>query len=122
MDELYLAHSSSFDFKSELYLLIRKSKLNQDYEIILPHENYDEPFDSKNCLKDCKVIIAEVSYPSIGLGIELGWADLYGVPIIFIYKKGRKISTSLKVLSNNFIEYSDVDELLEKLSFILKDV
>lgn len=111
--KIYVTHSRNFDFKKELYEPIRKNFLNNEHTFVLPHEHSDEPFNSKDYLKDeADLVIAEVSEPSIGLGIELGWADTYQVPIICIYKTSVKISGSLKVVSKNFVEYSDSKELV----------
>lgn len=116
MEKIYIGHSSDFDYKKELYNPIRNSKLNSIYKIILPHENSTEPFNSKEDLKYCKLMIAEVSFPSTGLGIELAWANSYNVPILFIHKKGHKISSSLKVVSSDFIEYESSNDLLIKIT------
>jgi hypothetical protein len=119
---IYLAHSTSFDYKKELYEPIRKSKLNKVHEIIMPHENSDDLFNSKDFLKkDSKnIIVAEISYPSIGLGIELGWANALGNKIICIHKKEAKLSNSVKAVTKNIIVYEKVDDLIEKLNETLK--
>jgi len=58
---------------------------------VLPHETSDEPFNSKDYLKnEADLMIAEVSESATGLGIELGWADNYEVPIICVYRNGSK--------------------------------
>lgn len=119
MEQIYIWHSSDFDFNNELYQPIRKSKLNNFYNFIFPHENSNEPFNSKTRLKDCKYMIAEVSFPSTWLGIEIGWANLYHIPIIFLYKEGSKISSALKVISSSFIEYKTKEDMIEKLEFFL---
>jgi len=118
--KIYLSHKREGDFKAELYEPLRKLSA----EFIFPHENSDEPFDSKSLFtnKQCDVVLAEVSQPSIGQGIELGWANNYGIKIICIYKKGLKISNSLKQVSSTFIEYSDHTDLTDKLTMILKTV
>ena len=85
--KIYVGHSRNFDFKKELYEPLRKLPC----EFIFPHEKSDKQFNSKDVLKSCNLMIAEVSFPSIGLGIEIGWADSYGVPIIFVHKNGVKI-------------------------------
>ncbi len=108
---IYIGHSREFDFKKEFYEPLKK--LN--YEFIFPHEHSDEPFNSKEFLKTCDLMIAEVSFPSTGLGIEIGWADFLEIPIIFIYKSGSKISGSLKLMKGKFIEYSDGEDLKRKL-------
>ncbi|MDD5489432.1 MAG: nucleoside 2-deoxyribosyltransferase [Candidatus Moranbacteria bacterium] len=112
--KIYFGHSKGFDYKKELYAPIRNSELNKQHEIIFPHET--EGFiNSKNIIKDCDLMIAEVSFPATGLGIELGWAEMLGKRVFCVYKKGSKISGSLKVVTNNFIEYSDSDDLAKKV-------
>ncbi len=71
--KIYIAHSRNFDFQNELYKPIRQSPLNNEHSFVLPHENSDEPFNSKEYLEDkADLLIAEVSDPATGLGIELG--------------------------------------------------
>lgn len=112
--KIYLGHSKDFDFKKELYTPIRNSDLGSRHEIVFPHET-DEFVNSKNIIKDCDLVIAEVTYPATGLGIELGWAEMLSKPVLCVYKKGSKLSGSLKVVTNDFIEYSDSDDLIKKI-------
>lgn len=114
---IYVAHSRSIDFENDLYLPIRQSVLNTEHTFVLPHENSAEPFESKIYLKNvADLMIAEVSDASIGLGIELGWANIYKVPIVCIYRKGSKISGSLKVVSNVFEEYTNSVDLIATIA------
>ena len=92
-----------------------ESNLSIEYEIMLPHRDEDKPFSSKEFLKSCDLMIAEVSHPSTGLGIELGWADFLKVDIICIYKTGSKISNSIKTITDKFIEYNNSDEMIALL-------
>lgn len=110
--KIYVGHSTGFDYKKELYEVLRNSALNSEHEIVLPHEQDEGIFNSKEFLKTCDIMIAEVSHPSTGLGIELGWANSYGVPIIYIFKNGAKISKSLNSVTNTFFEYSNTKELV----------
>lgn len=120
--KIYIGHSTSYDFKNELYKPLRESSLNKKHTIVLPHENSNELFNSKDFLaKEADLMIAEVSFPSFGLGIELGWANLNNVKIICVHKKEAKVSGSLKAVSNDFIEYSNSKELVEKLEKRLKE-
>ena len=64
------------------------------------------------------IIIAEVSYPSTGQGIELGWADVFKIPIICIYKEGYKYSGSINKLTEKFIVYKNSQDLIKKLERI----
>jgi hypothetical protein len=120
MIKIYVTHSTDFDFKKELYAPIRKSSLNSKYNILLPHETPGILFNSKEYMKVCDLIVAEVSYPSTGQGIELGWANLYEKPILCIYKTGVTPSGSLKAVSKDFIEYSSLDNLLQKLEIFIE--
>lgn len=117
--KIYVVHSKSYDYENELYKVLRCSDLNNQHQIILPHETSDTLFDSKSFLDGCDLVIAEVSYPKIGIGIELGWANLKNVKIICIYKKDFELSGSLKAVSKDFIEYESGDDLISKLSAIL---
>jgi len=63
--KIFISHSSSYNFKKELYIILRDSQLNKKYEIILPHESNEE-IDTKEIIKNCNLMIAEVSFPSTG--------------------------------------------------------
>lgn len=117
--KIYVTHSTSFDFKNELYKPLRESELNKLHEIILPHENTNSQFSSKEFMKACNLIFAEVSYPSTGQGIELGWANMVNVPIVCFYKKGMKYSGAIKAVCNDFLEYEDEKDLIKKITEFL---
>ena len=119
MKNIYVPHANSFDFKNELYKPIRESDLNSKFIFTLPHENSEKLFNSKEYLKRCDLVLAEVSYPSTGLGIELGWANSYGVPIICISKLGSKPSNSLKAVGSEFLEYKDSEDMISRISELL---
>lgn len=113
--KIYVAHSRNFDFQKELYLPIKNNSLNSEHVFIFPHIESGEPFNSKQLFHDgCDLIVAD-SYAATGLGIELGWADFLHIPIACIYKKDAKISGSLKVVSKNFFEYSNSEEMIEQI-------
>jgi hypothetical protein len=117
--KIYVAHSTSFDFKTELYQVLRNSDLNTENEIVLPHEQSLELFNSKDYFDQCDLVIAECSYHSTGMGIELGWANDRKVRIICVYKKDTKPSSSIQSITSEFIEYSTSAELVGKLKEII---
>lgn len=114
--KIYIAHSSGFDFKQELYLPLRKSNINNIHTIILPHEISKEQYPTKHELPSIDLVVAEVSFPSTGMGIELGWADMLGKKVILLRKTESKVSAALGVL-NIFanIEYSSAQDMITKL-------
>lgn len=119
---IYFSHSRYFDFKTIIYEPIRQSALSQQHEIIFPHETSDEPFNSKDLLPQCDAFLAEVSFPSTGLGIELGWADTMSLPIICFYQKEKTISPSCHKVTDRFIEYEDSADLIQKIQQSLEKI
>lgn len=108
------------DFDNELYKPLRTSVLNSAHEIILPHED-DRAINTKELIEDSDLVIAEVSESATGVGIELGWADAFGKPIVCISRNDAKPSNSLKYLTANFIKYDGAEDMISKLSdFISK--
>ncbi|OGM27279.1 hypothetical protein A2627_03415 [Candidatus Woesebacteria bacterium RIFCSPHIGHO2_01_FULL_39_28] len=118
MLEIYVAHSRDFDYKTELYAPLRNSTLNSQYRFILPHET-DEFVNSKEIIRKSNLVIAEVSYPATGEGIELGWADSFLIPILCLYKEGAKPSGSLKAVTNTIVSYSDIVDMINKIESFL---
>ena len=114
--KIYVGHSTAFDFKKELYGPIRKSKFNEENQLIFPHEDSSDTFDSKNELEKIDLMIAEVTFPSTGLGIELGIANIIGIPIICIYKNNAKISSSIARIATKLISYGNAKQLIAKLA------
>lgn len=117
---IYVSHSRSFDFQKDLYDPLKNANL--PVEFIFPHEKSNSQTDSKELFEnhECDYVLAEVSFPSTGQGIELGWANIFNIPVICFYKKDSKPSNSLKVITDKIIEYNDMKELVVKLSNRLK--
>jgi nucleoside 2-deoxyribosyltransferase len=115
--KIYICHSKSYDYKNELYIPIRASSLNTDHKIILPHEadQTDEGFSTRDVIKTCDLVVAEVSFAATGLGIELGWADAFGRPIICIYRAGSTVPGSISFLTSNVIEYSNHADMISRI-------
>lgn len=116
--KVYVAHSSDFDYVNKLYKPLRESRLNAVHDFFLPHEK-GQAEDTKELMKECDLLLADVSKPSTGEGIEIGRAEAIGLRIVFVYEKGSKVSSSLKFVSQEIIEYSDSADLIEKVSSIL---
>jgi hypothetical protein len=116
MKQIYLAHSTEFDYLNNIYKPIINSKLWQKYIIYLPHLKDVEPRDSKTLIfNECDILVAEVSLPSTGMGIEIGWAECAHKPIIALYKKGYQSSSSLQLICKNIIEYIDSNDFIVKV-------
>jgi len=112
---IYISHSSAYDYENEIYKPLKKSELAQLHHFFLPHEPENVDVAAKDELKRTDVFVAEASLPSTGQGIELGLASAAGVPIICFYKTGTKPAGSLRFVTDKIIEYSDTHDLLAKL-------
>jgi nucleoside 2-deoxyribosyltransferase len=112
--KIFVTHSSSFDFEGELYAPLRGSALAGKHQFIFPHENGSEE-NTRDIIRGCDVVFAEVSYPSTGSGIELGWADSFQKPIVCVYKNGSTPSAALLGVVKALFPYSTAVDLLEKL-------
>ena len=118
--KIYVSHSSKYDYMNKLYSPIKKSSLNKDNLFFFPHDN-KEIINTKDIIESYDLVLAEVSLSATGQGIELGWANYAHTPILCIYEKGKEISSSLKFITDDFIEYENNEDVIEKLeNYILK--
>lgn len=113
--KIYVSHSKEFDYPNELYKPIRESDLNLRYEFFLPHES-GKLVNTKDIIKGSDLVLAETSFPATGQGIELGWAENFGVSILCLHKEGANISGSLKYITEDFITYIDQKDMITKLT------
>lgn len=102
--KLYVSHSTGFDYRNELYEPL-KIAFNGLYDMYFPHDEHEAGVNTKDVITHSDAIVAEVSYPSTGQGIELGWAEEYGVPIIAIRRPGKHISSSLEMIGAIIVRY-----------------
>lgn len=113
--KIYIGHSRDerLNYQEELYLPLISS-LNDD-ELIVPHKQGAESIHSKEVLPTCNLMIAEVSYPSTGLGMELAWADHAEVPVLCIYRTDCQPSSSVTHLFLNIISYESCIDMIQKV-------
>lgn len=112
MIKVYVGHSRQFPYVEELYQPIRNSVLNKKYEFILPHETSQMPYSSLEKVRSFQAMVAEVSSPSTGLGIEMGWFHSMNVPILCLQKEGGKLSQSVQVIATKYEFYKDTADML----------
>lgn len=110
---IYFIHIRGFDWKPIKEALP---------DITFPYEDAEKPKDSKKTIKQADLIIAEVSEPSTGMGIELGWANMLNKRIICIHKKGAKVSRSLNFISEKIIEYDSPENLISKIKEVANGI
>ena len=112
---IYVTHSNKFNYIEKIYNPIKNAKCLSMHNFFFPHDEINKLVKTKEIIKNHDLVIAEVSFPATGLGIELGWADYLNTPILCVYEKGAKFSSSLKFITNNFIEYDNSKDFIEKI-------
>ncbi len=115
--KIYVCHSTGFDYAKELY---EPLKAIAGYEFVFPHERTDDAH-SKDMIASCDLVLAEVSHPSTGMGIEIGWADVAGIPIACVHRVGTVPSSALRHIAKSIVAYGDAVDLIEKLGEMLKN-
>lgn len=111
----------SFDKKLRKFL--KQSFGIKTYSFVF---DFKKKTDDKTLMKaalkkidESNLLIAELSYKSIGIGIEVGYAKARGKKIIYIHKIGTELSTTINGVCDIRIEYKDISDLLAKLKQVL---
>jgi hypothetical protein len=115
--KIYCAHSRSFDYTKEYYEPLQKAFGGQ-HELIFPHASTVFT-DTKEILSSCTVLLAEVSYPATGLGIEIGRAEMMQVPIIALHTAGSQVSEAVNAVATTSFEYASPEDMVTKLAAAL---
>jgi len=80
-------------------------------------------FRDINAVKDSDILLAEISMPSHGVGMEIMQAYVNNKRIILVARENTNISFLVRGIPNAiFLEYKDYKELEEKLRKILKEM
>jgi len=74
---------------------LAQPEVMEQERVIAPHEVYERDV---NWIKNCDVLIAEVSVPSHGVGYEIGFALNLNKPVLCIYRQDKKVS---KMITGN---------------------
>lgn len=121
--KIYISHSTSFNYQGELYEPFERM-FSSSHELLFPHNKSLAQFQAKELFKTngCEVVIAEVTLPSIGMGIELGWANMFEIPIICIHKEDSAPSNSLQLITSKFIPYKDISDIQVELNSMLDEL
>lgn len=114
--KIFLSHSSSIDYKSQLYGPIKNYFKGSEFAFFFPEE---QKINTKDIIKNIDIFFCELTTPSIGVAIETGWADAFDKPIFCFIKKGATLPSAFKYLTNKIYTYSTTKELLELMQKIL---
>jgi 2'-deoxynucleoside 5'-phosphate N-hydrolase len=122
--KIYLANSitqATEEFKNQM-LAFRK-KLQEEYEVLEyfgstlaeAGEVYEHDI---NCVKNCDMVLAEVTYPSTGVGIEMATALSLGKKVIAVAKEEALVTRMVIGITHpnfKFFRYQNTEELFKLL-------
>jgi hypothetical protein len=117
-----VGHATGYDYEAQLYAVLRGLKLPTDATVSLPHAGGA----TGDCTKSffaagCDLFIAEVSAPSTGLGMELAYADMHGVPVVCVHRSDCRPSSSVKMVSQTILGYESPEELARHVEALVTD-
>jgi nucleoside 2-deoxyribosyltransferase len=96
-----------------------QSDVMQNERELSPQDVYERDV---NWIRNCDVLIAEVSVPSHGVGYEIGAALNIGKPVLCIYQKERKVSKMISGNSDPMLSihaYANVKEAISQARIFL---
>ena len=95
------------------------SDVMENERILAPQDVYER--DTK-WIKNCDVLVAEVSVPSHGVGYEISFALNIGKPVLCLYHRERRVSKMITGNPNPSLyirAYSDVKEAISQARLFL---
>lgn len=106
-------------FDKQLKKFLKQSFGIEAYSFVFDFKNKtDKKTLMKSALRkidESDLLLAELSYKSIGIGLEVGYARAKGKKIIYMQRIGTELSTTADGICDSRIEYKDISDLLVQL-------
>ena len=116
---IYVIHSTKFDYKNLLYKKLLSSSYCLSNNLILPMtKEYQEKY-TKDLMNKADGIIVELSHPSFGLWIELEYLKKINKPKLFL-SLDNKVPQKYKKLVSELTITTDEDYIKTVEEFIKK--
>ncbi len=127
MKKIFIAAPYTHNLDTDLLNTLEKILKKMKFEVIIPHRYVIDVGDrvkkaiedNYKRLADSDIVLADVSEPSHGVGMEIMYAYQCRKEMIFIKKRGSKASKMVLIYTNRVVEYEDNADLAEKLAIIL---
>lgn len=113
---IYIIHSTKINYKQDIYEPLINSSLNNNFEFIYPHLT-DKFIKSKEIIRNCDIVLAFMKNNSIGMGIELGWADAFDKRIVFLNDSDEVSMSVSSIVKERIYRYNkkDIAAILDKI-------
>ena len=120
MQQVYFAVSYSHrkEFEEEISVLVQKAeRLGFAICVFVDRYHFKETEEKKMMqtafqkIDNSDFLIADLTHQSIGVGIELGYAHAQQIPVLYIRKKGSKLSTTAAGSADFIMTYKNADDM-----------
>ena len=111
---IFICHSTVSNYKQELYAPLKNSELAKKHELIFPYDPHGTE-SIKDIIRDCDLVLAEVSNPTFEQGLQLGWASASYVSTVCFYKTGTQVSPFLKDVTEIPYPYDSIEDMSKKI-------
>ncbi len=88
-------------------------------DVIFPHDIGEDVQLRKEAMEKTDLMIVEVSIPSTGSGIEMGWAHNAGIPIHAFHQGSSEPSPAMKFVTENINVYVTEDHVRDVLQTLI---
>lgn len=95
------------------------ARTHDQVAIVFPHEKQEDVQLTKENIEKAELVLVEVSIPSTGSGIELGWASAAGKPIVAFHQGGSEHSPALQFVTKTTHVYITEDDIVKVLKTLL---
>lgn len=113
----------------QFYIAIRDLCHKSGYDAYVPHANGTDPIANphippwqvfrtdKEQVQSSDLVIAYVNIPSLGVGMELAYAESRSIPIILLYERGAQVSRFVLGIPTvvAIVEFVDFDDALKQI-------
>lgn len=95
------------------------AKQHTNISFKFPGETKEDIQRTKDDIASAELVLVEVSIPSTGSGIEMGWANAAGVPIIAFHQGGAEPSPAVKFATRDIHVYVTEEHIMDVLKALV---
>jgi nucleoside 2-deoxyribosyltransferase len=131
--KIFLAVPYTYNFDENFIRRIEKYLSGLGYTVMIPHDFINEDARKANDVEKVKsnvqldfdlldnsdILLADVSIPSHGVGIEILHAHRTSKKVILVVKSGTRVSNMARAHAHEMLEYADLNDLEKKLKTVL---
>lgn len=133
MKRIYIIGDTKRKEQREFLEKVSEKFVEHGFAIYMPHQHVKDEaeLDAKkfyathmSFLKSSCMVVADVSYPSLRLGIELEKANSLKIPICILYQKDARLEDLLKGMTmvKKIIQYSSEKAMAENLEMCIESI